>query len=153
MLHLEHKQQNWNSVPGACSCATFLECFFVSHVSGHIKNYKPSLSNLRRELSVPSLLCTLICVSASTLVVLSVSLFSVHILGCLVSDVCSSSWLWVTCFGSDGHGDGWRRPLVAAYGPECTSQKAGDDKFQTDIAEAGEHAVPTLPEVPPEPGP
>ena len=38
-------------------------------------------------------------------------------------------------------------------GAEWTSQKAGDDEFQTDIAEAGEHAVPTLPEVPPEPGP
>ena len=82
-----------------CAASMFWQGCSVSYVSGHIKNYKPRLSNLLREHSVLPLLCTLTCVSPtiSTLVVLSVSLFSVHILGCLVSDVCSSSWLWVTC--------------------------------------------------------
>ena len=47
-----------------------------------------------------------------------------------------------------GGADRWSQPM----GPSALHKKQVMMSVQTDIAEAGEHAVQTLPEVPPEPG-
>ena len=125
MLHWEDKQQNWHSVPEACSRGTFLECNFMSHVSWpHQEQQAESLKvattrSLFRHCCAHSFVFQL---STNGCVDQRVSR-SVHILGCLVSNVCFSSCAL----------DGWRQSLVKAYGPEYTSEKAGDDEFQTGL--------------------
>ena len=82
MLHCEDEQQNWNSVPRACSSATFLACFlrvtcFWPHQELQAKSLKLA----------PRALCSVIVVHTHLC-------FSFHI-GCVVSEFVLGAHSWL----------------------------------------------------------